>query len=96
MASNTQYRGIIRISYDSDKSSAFRAKAKPILESSGFQNTKTGVWEVSSQDLTSIRGSLNQTMDLLVARTCDETDFTLDHIWVYIDRITSDEPTPSE
>jgi len=84
-----QYRGIIRLSYDADGGSGFRNKVAPLLKKAGFQNTKTGVWETPSETLPTIQSQLNQVMEKAATLTANtKSGFILDHIWIYIDRLS--------
>jgi hypothetical protein len=71
----------LRFSLDKDTGSKTRNKVVPILKNAGFQNTKTGTWEASSNQKNIL------TQSILLTLTEIENNDKLDHVWIYIEKL---------
>lgn len=92
---HTNYRAIIRFSLDDDDQSRVRNSAIAKLKDIGFTNEKTGAWETTGTSIIEIKKKVCEILEDIAVLSADQNHpMTLDHIWLYIDKVSSDTPPP--
>lgn len=90
MAAHTNYRAIIRISYDGDNvpTAAVRNSVASRLEDAGFTRNGTGAFETASSNIIAIQTQLSAALEDIAHISANEDHSTsLDHIWIYMDKV---------
>ena len=83
-----KWRAIVRFSFDKDTNSRVRNEVLSKLKDCGFENTRTGQWETDEGDPKCISQTLSKVFDELGSLSKNPFyDFSLDHIWVFIDKV---------
>lgn len=89
------YRVIVRVSLTSDAGSTVRNSLAPFMSAAGLQNTETGTWESEATELAQAAASLSEVLATLGAQG-DPSGCLLKHVWIYIDRPRSSDPSEME
>ena len=92
MPSHTNYRAIIRLSLNGENipTAAIRNEITKTLDLAGLAKIedKTGVYETKSANIIDIQKRLNEVLENLANISVDDDHAsTLDHIWIYIDKV---------
>lgn len=84
------WRVIIRWSFNSDTGSAMRNNLRDLLAECGITNSSTtGTWECHATSAVEAAQRMAEMLRRLTTPSIVDTvskEFTLDHLWVYIDR----------
>lgn len=82
------WRIIVRFSLDRDKGGQQRKELAEILHKCGIENTRTGTWESPAASPAKVAKSMSNILRALAAVSDgDPSQVTLDHLWIYIDRV---------
>lgn len=87
------WRAIIRFSLNDDRGSVIRNSLAGMLEAHGFRRRSTGTWEAAEEaDLpeSDVATVLRLLADQLSSGSEQNPDAHLDHLWVYVDQVTTD------
>jgi hypothetical protein len=84
-----KWRVIVRLSLQQDTTSKVRGQVAKLLEGCGIKNTGTGSWESAEVSASKAAAKLSKVLTLLaqITETPKSRQASLDHIWVYIDRV---------
>jgi hypothetical protein len=91
------WRAIVRLSLNKDTNSALRNPIAEILKDAGFENTKTGTWELESTSRKSILAAIRKATRLIEDPSRAQganPAVVLDHLWIYIDKRTGQIDAP--
>lgn len=88
------YRVIVRVSYTADVGSVIRNALLPYMQTAGLQNSGTGTWESDATELPQAAASLAGILQELGGLDDPNGSF-LKHVWIYIDRPRSSDPSAS-
>jgi hypothetical protein len=94
-----QWRVIVRVSLTSDAGSLLRNNViKPLLESCHIFRTKTGTWESAAAEPGCAASTLSCLLEeaAKLADTAGDGSPILNHLWIYIDRVTEAEVEAAE
>ena len=89
-----KWRAIFRFSFDKDIRSKVRNEVIRKLEECGFSNTRTGAWETPLGDPVCISNTVAKILDELAHLSVDGGEFSVDHMWLYVDKVL-DEGAPA-
>ena len=84
------WRVIIRISFFHDTGSRLRNHLAPLFTAMGLQNTLTGTWESPAVGFAQAAAQMNLVLQALAnpqAVPGVNPQATLNHLWLYIDRV---------
>jgi|GEM_PF-3396133 len=85
------WRVVVRISLTADQGSNVRNNIiKPLFEACGINRSKTGTWESEAAEPECAATTLSQLMQELsgLAAHYDGATPILNHLWIYIDRVS--------